>query len=540
MLRFTTFLAFCFIPAFTLVAQEKSVKPGINDRFENPDVAEFVERFERDGRDAYDHRKEVLAALDLKPGMVVADVGAGTGLFTRLFSPLVGKEGKVYAVDISDEFVAHIERLAKQQKQANIVGVVCDPDNVKLAPNSVDLVYICDTYHHFEFPQKTMASIHKALKPDGQVVLIDFIRKEGVSSEWILGHVRAGQEVFTQEIEDAGFKQIDEEKGLLKESYFVRFEKVAEESPKKLKKLTPLPDKAPAPKDNPTTPAKVELGKMLFFDPRLSGNNQMSCATCHIPAKAFADGLTRSLGANNEPLERNTPSCLNVGFYESYFWDGRASSLEEQALVPIQSAKEMNQGLDELEAELAAIPGYVDQFQMVFEKNPNRQDIAKALAAFQRTLITEPSPFDKYLAGDKDAISEEAKEGFELFQGSAGCAQCHNGPLLSDGQFYRLGASSSDEGRGKLTRKREDRFRFRTPSLRNVANTAPYMHNGSMKTLDDVVTFYYRGVPPAGPDGLNPDVDALVGQSFSEIPPIVEFLETLSGKSPDITPPNLP
>ena len=225
MLRFTTFFAFCFIPAFTLVAQEKSVKPGINDGFENPDVAEFVDRFERDGRDAYDHRKEVLAALDLKPGMVVADVGAGTGLFTRLFSPLVGNEGKVYAVDISDEFIAHIERLAEQQKQENIVGVVCEPDNVKLPPNSVDLVYICDTYHHFEFPQKTMASIHKALKPDGQVVLIDFIRKKGASSEWILGHVRAGQEVFTKEIEDAGFKQIDEKKGLLKESYFVRFEK---------------------------------------------------------------------------------------------------------------------------------------------------------------------------------------------------------------------------------------------------------------------------------------------------------------------------
>ena len=211
-----------------LHAQEKSVKPGINDRFETPNVPEFVERFERDGRDAYDHRKEVFAALALKPGMVVADVGAGTGLFTRLFSPLVGKEGKVYAADISDEFVAHIERLAEQQKQENIIGVVCEADDVKLAPNSVDLVFICDTYHHFEFPQKTLASIYKALKPGGQIVLIDFIRKEGVSSEWTLGHVRAGQEVFTKEIKDAGFKQIDEKKGLLKESYFVRFEKAAE------------------------------------------------------------------------------------------------------------------------------------------------------------------------------------------------------------------------------------------------------------------------------------------------------------------------
>jgi len=211
-----------------LFAQEKSVKPGINDRFKHPDVREFVERFEREGREVFDRRKEIVAALDLKPGMVVADVGAGTGLFTRMFSPLVGREGKVYAVDISEEFVAHIKKLAKQQKQENIVGVVCTADAVNLPADSVDLVFICDTYHHFEFPQKTMASIYKALKPGGQVVLIDFIRKEGVSSQWVLGHVRAGREVFSKEIEDAGFKQVDEKKKLLKEAYFVRFEKAAE------------------------------------------------------------------------------------------------------------------------------------------------------------------------------------------------------------------------------------------------------------------------------------------------------------------------
>ena len=209
-----------------LAAQEKSVKPGINERFEKPDVPQFVERFEREGRDVYDRRHEIVEALKLKPGMAVADIGAGTGLFTRLFSPIVGEKGKVYAVDIADEFVAHIERLAKDQKQDNIVGVVCEQDSAKLPPESVDLVFICDTYHHFEFPQKTMTSIHKALKPGGHVVLIDFHRIEGVSREWILGHVRAGQEVFTKEIVDAGFKQVEEKKDLLQESYFVRFEKV--------------------------------------------------------------------------------------------------------------------------------------------------------------------------------------------------------------------------------------------------------------------------------------------------------------------------
>jgi len=224
---------FCLIVlafAFPLYAQKTSVKPGINDSFETPKVPEYIERFEREGRDVFDHRNEVVAALGLKPGMAVADVGTGTGLFSRMFSPLVGDKGKVYAVDISDEFIAHVERVAKDLKQTNVVGVVCKPDSVELPANSADLVFICDTYHHFEFPHKTMRSIHQALKPGGQVVLIDFHRIEGVSNEWTLNHVRAGQEVFTKEIEDAGFRKIDEKKDLLKDSYFVRFEKIADEA----------------------------------------------------------------------------------------------------------------------------------------------------------------------------------------------------------------------------------------------------------------------------------------------------------------------
>jgi len=306
------------------------------------------------------------------------------------------------------------------------------------------------------------------------------------------------------------------------------------------KKLVPLPRVVPCPKDNPTTPAKVELGKILFFDPRLSGDNKTSCSTCHIPEKAFGDGLALSPGADGKPLARNTQTCLNVGYFNRFFWDGRAGSLEEQALGPIQSSVEMNQNLDALEAELAAIPGYVAEFKNVFGTKPNRDGIAKALAAFQRTLVTEPSPFDRYLAGDKDALSDNAKKGFELFQGAAGCVRCHNGPLLSDGEFYRIGVSSKDEGRAVVTRKKEDRYRYRTPTLRNIAQTGPYMHNGSLKTLDDVVTFYYRGIPARGRDDLPPDVEALSGQSFSEIGLIVEFLESLTGKAPTIMPPKSP
>lgn len=208
------------------VAQDQSVNPGINKQFENPTATEFIGRFERDGRDPYDHRFQVIEALGLKPGMAVADIGAGTGLFTRMFSPLVGPRGKVFAVDIAENFVKHIERQAQADGLTNVTGVVCKSDSANLPPASIDLAFICDAYHHFEFPQKTMRSIHEGLKPGGEVVLIDFQRIAGVSSDFVMGHVRAGQEVFTKEITDAGFEQVEERKGILKESYFVRFKKV--------------------------------------------------------------------------------------------------------------------------------------------------------------------------------------------------------------------------------------------------------------------------------------------------------------------------
>jgi ubiquinone/menaquinone biosynthesis C-methylase UbiE len=214
-----------FLLIAPLVAQEKSVRPGVNQQFENPSAEEFVARFERDGRDAFDHRDAIVKAIGLKPGMTVADIGAGTGLFTRLFAKEVGPEGRIYAVDIARSFVDHIQKQADAAGQKNIRGVVCLPDNVNLPPHSIDLAYICDTYHHFEFPHKTMRSLHAALKPGGEIILIDFHRIEGKSSEWTLSHVRAGQEVFCREIVEAGFKQIEDRQDLLKESYFVRFAK---------------------------------------------------------------------------------------------------------------------------------------------------------------------------------------------------------------------------------------------------------------------------------------------------------------------------
>ena len=222
-----TIVAVLLLVAAHAFAQEQSVNPGINKSFENPDVEKFVGRFEREGRDAFDHRDEIIEAMQLKPGMAVADIGAGTGLFTRLFGEEVTEDGTVYAVDIAEAFVKHVEQSAEEAGLKNVIGVVCDADSAKLPDESIDVAFICDTYHHFEFPAKTMQSIHRALKPGGQVVLIDFHRIEGVSREWVMGHVRAGQEVFVEEITKAGFRVVEEKPDMLDESYYVRFEKVA-------------------------------------------------------------------------------------------------------------------------------------------------------------------------------------------------------------------------------------------------------------------------------------------------------------------------
>ena len=219
-------MLFATSPAF---AQEKSVNPGINDSYKDPSPAEFVKRFETESREIFANRDRIVEACGVKHGIVVADVGAGTGLFTRLFAKEVGADGKVYAVDIAANFIEHIAKTSKERGINNVEAIVCTADSAKLPENSTDLAFICDVYHHFEFPHKTMTSIHRALRPGGRVVVIDFHRIEGVSSDWILSHVRVGQDVFRWEIESAGFKLVGEPK-FLKENYFMIFEKV--EAPK--------------------------------------------------------------------------------------------------------------------------------------------------------------------------------------------------------------------------------------------------------------------------------------------------------------------
>lgn len=205
-------------------AQKESVKPGINDSFIAPKVTEYVERFEREGREVYDHRDRIIAEANVPAAATLADIGAGTGLFTRLFAKEVGSEGTVVAVDIAKEFVDHVVASSREDGLSNVRGQVCTQDSVRLPAESIDVAFICDTYHHFEYPYKTMRSIHRALKPGGRVVLVEFHRREGESSDWILGHLRAGQDVFVDEIRRSGFEVLSEA-NFMKTSYHMTFRK---------------------------------------------------------------------------------------------------------------------------------------------------------------------------------------------------------------------------------------------------------------------------------------------------------------------------
>jgi ubiquinone/menaquinone biosynthesis C-methylase UbiE len=222
--RFTAAIFVCACLNAVVAAQESSVKPGINDSYDKTTVENKVKQFERANRDVVQKQNDILDICLLKPGMDVADVGAGTGLFTRLFAAKVKPQGKVYAVDITRKFIEHIERTCKEQNIKNVEGVVCPPNSINLKPNSVDLVFTCNTYHHFEYPQKTLASVHAALRKGGRLIVIDFSKKEGVGPKWVMGHVRAGKKTVTEEITKAGFKLIDEVP-LMKAQYVLRFEK---------------------------------------------------------------------------------------------------------------------------------------------------------------------------------------------------------------------------------------------------------------------------------------------------------------------------
>jgi cytochrome c peroxidase len=297
----------------------------------------------------------------------------------------------------------------------------------------------------------------------------------------------------------------------------------------------------PIPADNPQTEAKVKLGQELYFDGRLSANDKISCATCHSPNKGWAGHDATDTGIEGRVGNRNSGTIVNSGHMKFQFWDGRANSLEEQALGPIHNPVEMGETLENVVRKLNAIPEYKRQFQEVFQSDVTTDGIARAIAAFERTIVSGISPFDRAAAGDKNALSPEATRGSRIFFGKGGCVACHNGPFFSDQSFHNIGVGMNvekpDIGREAVTKDAKDRGKFKTPGLRNVANTYPYMHDGKTATLEAVVEFYDVGGVP------NPNLDPLIkplGLSDAEKKDLVAFLNALTGSEPMINPPKLP
>ncbi|MGE3807722.1 MAG: cytochrome c peroxidase, partial [Gemmataceae bacterium] len=297
------------------------------------------------------------------------------------------------------------------------------------------------------------------------------------------------------------------------------------------------------PGDNQLTVAKVELGKQLFFDKRLSGNDSIACATCHDPGKGWSDGHPRSVGVNGQILRRSSPTLVNAAYQKFLFWDGRAHSLEQQALIPILDPNEMAADQTALEQELNAIPGYREQFQKVFGTDVTAGNIAKAIAAFERTLVSGNTPFDRYQQGNKSALSPAAERGRELFFNKAHCSACHVGPVLSDSAFHNIGVGidgkEPDVGRQAVHNQLGNRGAFKTPSLRDIARHGPYMHDGSLATLEDVVDYYDKGGTP------NPQLDEEIFPlklTPEEKKDLVTFLKEglTSPEYPVVEPPTLP
>jgi cytochrome c peroxidase len=291
------------------------------------------------------------------------------------------------------------------------------------------------------------------------------------------------------------------------------------------------------------TPEKVELGKQLYFDPRLSCDDSVSCASCHDPKKGWSNSAPFATGVRNQVGGRSAPTIINAAYSDLQFWDGRAHQLEGQALGPIQNPIEMDHKLEECVVKLNKIKGYREQFQKVFGTDVTPENMAKAIAAFERTVLSGNAPYDKFKAGDQKALSAAAQRGMKLFFGKGHCSACHAGGNFSDGSFHNIGvgmkAAKPDLGRYEVTKVEGDKGTFKTPTLREVARHAPYMHDGSLKTLEDVVDHYDKG-------GIaNPQLDEEIFPlklTSQEKADLVTFMKEglSSSEYPDIEPPKLP
>jgi cytochrome c peroxidase len=296
------------------------------------------------------------------------------------------------------------------------------------------------------------------------------------------------------------------------------------------------------PADNPMTPEKVALGRQLFFDKRLSGDESRSCYSCHVCEKGLTDGLPKAVGAYNKQLPRSSPTLWNIGYHEAYYWDGRSPSLEKQAMAAWKGG---NMGAEGKEQEIAgrvnALKGYKDQFQKVFSSDATPENMMQAIAAYERTIITGDTPWDKWKAGDQSAMQGAVARGWQVFQ-DAKCNNCHDGALFTDQQYHNVGVGMDkpepDVGRFKVTNKPEDTGAFMTPTLRDVAKSAPYFHDGSVATLEETVDFMLGGGRP------NPHLDTKNLQKRTltkeQRDDLLAFLRSLSVNNCQVTEPLLP
>lgn len=296
-----------------------------------------------------------------------------------------------------------------------------------------------------------------------------------------------------------------------------------------------------SPADNPTTVAKAKLGRRLFFDPILSNDGTVSCASCHQPKHGFASPDPVAVGIGGKKGTRNAPSILNRAFGKHFSWDGRDASLEQQVLGPLTSELELGGDLETILANIRKDSTYIDAFSDVFgagsdstENLISTDNIAKAIACFERTINTGNSKVDRFRASEYEALSKSARQGMWIFESRGGCWKCHSGSNLSDEEFHntgvQFGQTDRDLGRMEATKQEQDKFLFKTPSLRDVEHSAPYMHDGSVKTLREVVEFYNKGGSPEDP--LLDEKMKPLNLTDEEVGFLVDFLKALSGDNP--------
>ncbi|HVQ41565.1 MAG TPA: cytochrome c peroxidase [Vicinamibacterales bacterium] len=299
--------------------------------------------------------------------------------------------------------------------------------------------------------------------------------------------------------------------------------------PRLMSAMTPLG----VPADNQPTDEKVALGRRLFFDKILSNDRTVSCATCHDPERAFADTKALAVGVSGRVGKRHSPSLINRAFGRAHFWDGRAATLEAQVVQPISDRNEMDLPLEDAVARVAGDRTYREAFQSVFGRPVSGEDLGRALATYLRTIRSTDSPYDRFVAGATDAMTPDQQQGLQIFRTKARCTFCHAEPLFTDEQFQNTGVawqaestSYLDDGRFMVSNQQRDRGKFKTPTLREIARTAPYMHDGSLATLEDVVDFYDKGGRPN--QNLFPLIRP-IGLTPTEKQQLIKFLEALSG-----------